>query len=472
MSAMTLQVILELVDRLTGPARAAAQSLGTFADAAQKIGAGAPKPEGWVQQQQEIDKATSKVEDYKSGISGATGLINDAAKAMAGFVIAHQGLELARSTILAGAQATHAQVSAETSGATPGEIKAADDAAKAISARFPTLTQTSIKDSITRIRAISGDTEDAIKAENILAPLKVIQHAEMPGGEEGFENLMRGLEIWGAAKDEKTLGHAVDIIAKSINVAKGTIRPEDYNEFFKYLGSAYARNLDPAFLAGAAMTVIGELRGSSAGFALRALEGVFFQDKIAGKVARRVDELGLIADEDKVHRSKSGTIEYLDPGALVDPELALHNPYLWLGKYLKPALDKAGDSPLERTELLSGLFVNSNAFQAADILMNQGWRIDRDTDLLSKAPGREAADKWLKEDLGTAWDALLAQFANTQQSAASPMTPALTAVATAVRQGITAWNEGASGNDWLNTEWIGAAAGGLMRGGLGLMGGV
>jgi hypothetical protein len=469
MPNMSLEVVLKLVDQLTGPTRGAATALNEFAEAAEKIGGGAPKPDGWVEQQQEIGKAKDKVEDYKQSISGATSLIDDATKAIIGFTLAHKGLELARSTILAGAEAVHAQVSAETSGATPEDIKATDEAAGRLSARYPTLTETSIKDSITRIRAISGNTEEAIKAEEILAPLKIIQHAEMPGGEEGFENLMRGLEVWGAAKDEKTLGRAVDIIAKSINVAKGTIRPEDYNEFFKYLGSAYARNLDPAFVAGAAMTVIGELRGSSAGVALRALEGVFFQDKIAGKVARRVDELGLIADETKVHRSKSGTIEYLDPGALVDPELALHNPYQWLGKYLKPALDKAGASELERTELLSGLFVNSQAFQAADILMNQGWRVERDTELTQNAPGREAADTWLTKDLGTAWEALWAQWENTKKDAAAPLAPAETAAVTAAREGLTGWNEGTKGNDWLNTEVIGAMAAAAVRGGLALM---
>ena len=66
------------------------------------------------------------------------------------------------------------------------------------------------------------------------------------------------------------------LLTAGVVVNKGSIRPEDYYEYYKYLGSPYARNFDDEFQKGPMNAVINELGGSTAGTAQATLEGELF----------------------------------------------------------------------------------------------------------------------------------------------------------------------------------------------------
>jgi hypothetical protein len=282
----------------------------------------------------------------------------------------------------------------------------------------------------------------------------------MPGASEGFEQTLRGLEIGGYTKDAASLHRATDLIARTMNFNKGVIRPEDYNEFFKYLGSGFARHLDPEFLAGAATTIIQELRGSSAGVGLRAFENAVFTDRIQGKAATFLEQMDLIADESKVIRGKGGKIKSLLPGALVDPAGAMSNPFNWLTQHVGTAMDKMNLSDTQRMEIEMGMFQNSGAAQIADIFLSQPGRVRRDTELSKGAEGLDLAfQEWLDKDPATALKVLQAQGGNWLRSAGWPLMSGLTGDMKVLAKGVTLETQNAPG--WLNTALgAGAAIGG------------
>ena len=347
-----------------------------------------------------LANAERQVGTYEREVAGVSGAWKEATTMLTAFIAAHTGLKTIEDTLKAGADAAHQQVSMQTSGMSPQTQTDVHAAAAKMTAQFPTHTQTEIEGMITRAAAIvPGGVEEAIGAMPDLLKLKTITDAEMPGASEGFEQILRGLEIGGFTKDKAKLHGAVDMIARTINFNKGSIRPEDYNEFFKYLGSGFARHLDPEFLAGAATTIIQELRGSSAGVGLRAFENAVFTDRMTGKAAKFFDQNGLIGDESKVIRNSKGEVKSLNPGALVDPELALFNPFLWLHKYVGSTMDKSHLNDLQRMEIEMGMFQNSGAAQIADIFLSQPERVARDTAGSKGAMGLdEAAKAWIERD--------------------------------------------------------------------------
>lgn len=452
-------------------AKFGAELRGVFAQTA-SAGAGlsvAP----WVRQQQGAQQATQEVKRYTDEVRGAHSAVGQLANQVLGLVAAHAGLKLAKDEFEAGAKGVHREVAMETSGMSPGEIRETQARARELTGQFPTQDRSEIEGLVTETRSIVGDMHEALELQPDLLRLKTIAEAEHGGKAEGFANIVKGLEIAGVTQDMGKFRGYLNDMAQAMNVFKHTIRPEDYFQFFKYAGSQISRNLDREYISGPAATIMQELRGSTAGFAHRAFVSEVFASRLSGKAAGQLDELGLVTDESKVERKKDGTIKWLKPGAIEGSDLAIHNPMRWVHEVLDAAMTKKGLDRRGRDEAVASIFENSNARQLVDILLNQKSRIDKDTALVRKAKGLEAADDWIKKDASTGVKSLGAQWENFKRQSAEPIMPLAVSALNKGASLLTGANHETERRPWLATGASAAAIAGAgwlswrgMQGGL------
>lgn len=413
------------------------------------------------EQTREVERATGKVKEHAQAVGGMATAWDQAAQMAVGFAGAASGATIIRRMVGAGAAATHTDIGMATAGMTAEETAQLHAEASRLTGRYRQFSQTEIEDLLTRARAQTGSTEHAIMAAPALLEAKTVVEQEIPGGGQGFESVLRGLEIVGALKDEPTFRKRVDQITRAIEVNKGSIRAEDYSEFFQYVGSQYGPKLDDEFLKGPATTLINELRGSEAGVAIRAFENEVYRSTMYGKTAKRFEKLGLLPDKSKIHYGKGGDIKYLDPGALKNWQLALQNPDRWLNEVVMPALVKGVPNQEERDALFSGLWQTPTASQAANLLVNQRWRTQRDTALINAAPGLPAYQTW-QGSPQAASSGLFAQTENFLRSGGLPLMPDATKAMNVAAGVVNLETKATEKAPWINT----LLGGGLAAGGL------
>jgi hypothetical protein len=455
MANMTVEVLLKLVDQLKGPVKDDVSALEQLGAAAEKIGGGAPKPDGWVQQQDEIKKATDEVENYKGSVGGVSGVINNATQAILGFVAAHAGLELARNTITAAADATHLHVGMKVAGMSPDEIAEVEAKSAEWSKKYPMLSQTEIEGIILDTRSIVGTTKEALDVAPKELGYMVADRMVHPGEPGSAAAVLKAAEIMGLTLDEKKLNEFFDKAAQGVNVFKGTLRGEDIREFALRSGSQYASKMDLDYFFGAALTAMQEMGGDTAGFSQRMTEQELFGAHLSGREVKALDELGLIDDSKVTRRDKQGRPIEIDPGGIKGTELALANLYAWVQTYLKPAM--ANLSSTEAAEKVATIFANRGSNLVA-IYNQQQARIDKDVTLRQGAMGAESADVWVKEDPEAGKQALGAQFVNWLRSAGEPFMAGSKADMEGLRRTITAEVEATHGHEWINALIAGATA--------------
>ncbi|MGD0564559.1 MAG: hypothetical protein ABSA66_15890 [Roseiarcus sp.] len=487
MSNMTVKVLLKLVDQLTAPARAAVKELSGLKDVAapspgawidqgkaianasqaaldyklasgEAIGfASTIKPEGWVKQQEEIDKATGKVEDYKSGISGATGLINNATQAILGFVAAHAGLELASKAISAGADAAHLHVGMEVAGMSPAEIAETEAKSAEWSKKYPMLSQTEIEGIILDTRSIVGTTKEALDVAPKELGYMIADRMAHPGEPGSAGAVLKAAEVMGITQDEAKLGKFFDMAAQAVSVFARTLRGEDIREFALRSGSQYASKMDLDYFFGPALTAAQEMGGDTAGFSQRMTLQELFGAHLSGREVKALDDLGLIDSSKVTRRDKEGHPTEIDPGGIRGTDLALTNLYQWVQTVLKPAMSKL--SPTEAAEKVATIFANRGS-NLVSIYSQQQARIEKDVVLRKGAMGADAADVWVAKDPEAAGQALGGQIWNWLRSAGTPFMPGLRGDAEALRRTTTAEVEATRGHDWVNALLAGATAAG------------
>lgn len=401
-----------------------------------------------------IDKATGRVKEHEEGLKQATKATKDHAAAVqtvggtweqiqqmgAASIGATTGLGLVRKTIEAGAERQHAEVAMGTAGMTDAERNEFKAEALRDTARYPTHSQTEIEVMLTRVRAQTGSAEHALMAIGPLLEAKTVIQAEAPAAAEGFDQVTVGLEVAGAMRDEATLRKYLDLMTRAMEVNKGTIRPEDYKEYFQQLRSQYAQKLDPEFLKGPASVLMNEMGGSSAGTAQNSFENEVYRSTMYGRTAERFEKLGLLPDKSKIHRAK-GHIKYLDPGALKDWQLAESNPDRWLNEVVWPAIQAGVKGADEQQALFNSLWQTPTSSGFANMLVNQRWRTQRDTALINAAPGLAAFQTWLQQDTGTAFQGALTQGGNILAGGGMPFMPSLLGDAKGAIGALSWWNQ-------------------------------
>jgi len=353
---------------------------------------------------------------------------------------------LIHETVRATAEQAHEAVRMNVSGMSEAEIAEAEKLSGELSQRYKSLSQTTIMHSLRNMRAIVGTYEEAAKILDPVLKLRVAaqgahpEHAEELG--EDFDKLVKGMEIKGVTMDPEKFRSYLQGMAKAINVFGDTLRPTDYYEMFKY-GRQSTQNLSEKFMLETAPTLAQELGGSSAGKAMSSFYQAIVGGRIKEQSVKEMEKLGLI-NEDKVVRTKTGSIKGLLPGGVKGADLAASDPYAWVNERLLPALTKHGiTKPDEIQAVLATIFQQGTAAQMAAIFATQQARIEKDWNLVHGAKGLDAADTFQSKDPFIAWAGVTEQFKNLLAIAGGPLAPAAAGGMHAIADAIVALEKAA-----------------------------
>lgn len=412
---------------------------------------------------EQVEKATGKVKEHERAVKSVGAAWEDTAAIGVSFLAAASGASLVAKTFGAGAAAKHVETAMETGTASPEDIKDMQAASLDLTGKFPTQSRQKIEEMMASGRSIVGDTKELIEAMPDLLALKSLWNRERPGSaDEGFEqHILRSMELANAIKDPKRRHDMAERLAATAAVAKGSIRPEDYSEYYQYLGSTFSKALDPEFQKGPLMMGLNELHGSTAAVDQRAFYRELLFGRAGVKFLDRWEKWGLVGDKSKVHHKK-GHVSSMDPGWVADPELLVSNPYLWSQKHLVPILkDK---NPVEQAEIIGAIFPDPGAQTVAGLWTSQQYRADRDTGFVDdfiRKHGLDAYKVWQQKDPGTAAASAGAQGDNILRSGGSTLMPGATTALNALTTALNAEQALTDKAPELNTGIIaGIAAGG------------
>jgi phosphotransferase system IIB component len=187
-----------------------------------------------------------------------------------------------------------------------------------------------------------------------------------------------------------------------------------------------------------------ELGGMSAGRAMSSFYQAIVGGRIKEQSVKEMEKLGLI-NEDKVVRTKTGSIKGLLPGGVKGWELAAHDPYAWTNEVLLPALKAHGITSKEEIQAVIGtMFQQATAAQMVGIFATQQARIEKDWRLVEGSKGLEAADIYQGKDPFIAMQGVTEQFKNLLAIAGGPMAEPAAKGLNAIAGGIVALEEAAT----------------------------
>lgn len=359
--------------------------------------------------------------------------LGNGVKAAAGAVAAYEGSRavhaIAAHTIKAGAERGHEETRMSASGMSDHEIKEAVDLSAAISKKFPSVSQVQMMHMARNVRSMVGSYEEATHVLEPLARLRVVALGAHPDKaaelNEDFDKLAKGMEIKGVTQDLPKFNHYIDGMAKALNVFGDTLRPTDYYEMFKY-GRAATNALSDHFMLSTAPTLAQELGGSSAGKALSSFHTQFVGGKMSNKAVEAMNEYGLL-DMDKVIKTTTGNVKGVRPGGVKGAEYLQpghEDPYQWVNKILLPALAKKGvTDPGKIQEVIAGMASQTTTAQMLSIFATQQSRIEKDAHLVAGADGKDASDKFQKNDPKVIRHSIDAQVDNLLGTTAAPLLP-------------------------------------------------
>jgi hypothetical protein len=350
--------------------------------------------------------------------------INTLAPVAAGYE-SMRGLQgLIHSTVKATAERAHEAVRMDVSGMPEAEIADAERLSAELSERYRALSQTTIMHSLRNMRAIVTSYEEAAKILDPVLKLRVAatgahpEHVEELA--EDFDKLIKSMETKGVTMDPEKFTSYLQGMAKAINVFGDTLRPTDYYEMFKY-GRQSTQALSEKFILETAPTLAQELGGSSTGKAMSSFYQAIVGGRIKEQSVKEMEKLGLI-NEDKVVRTRTGSIKGLLPGGVKGWQLAASDPYAWVNEVLLPALKSHGiTSPEEIQGRIATIFQQATAAQMVSIFATQQARIEKDWNLVHGAKGLEAADIFQSKDPFIAWSGVTEQFKNLLAIAGGPL---------------------------------------------------
>lgn len=368
-----------------------------------------------------------------------------------------------------GRELVHVQEQMTAAGVTAAENAEATAKSWQVAMRFG-LPMTKVLADIKELRLPFGSTEHAIDFIEPLEKMRVVLNSVSEGtgnkAKDAVYEMARAGELKGLQNPDDFVRY-FDGMTKAISASGGKIDPAGYMQATQY-GKIAAKGWSEEFYTQYLPSMMQELRPSGAGTALMSMYSSFLQGNSTEKSVRRMDDLGLIADQSKVHTNKQGIITGFDPGALADSATLQTNPFKWAQTTLKDLLEQklgrtyeAGDSKV--LELLSGLTGNRNSATALAALTLEGGRINKDAGLIRGAKGLDAADGLLQRDptaimnsFHAAWDNLLTSLGSPLVETAMKMMSGLTEAMNTMTAWAVANPEG--------VKLIGAALAGIAAG--------
>lgn len=230
-----------------------------------------------------------------------------------------------------------------------------------------------------------------------------------------FNNLVRGMEMRGAAQDHVRYQREVAEMYRAMVFTGGRFNPEEFLHYSQQ-ANPYTKGMSLRYLSRIAPSLIQEFGGDKAGTMQNTWMGT-----ILGKAKNKISteawmKLGLL-DPKGVVSNKVGPVGWR-PGAIKGTNLAMTDPLAWSEKVLIPALRAQGvdtTNQLSLAKALMPLFRDRNANRLANALIYDldRKRLHKDEALINRVPDVDKAQKdSLRRDPTKAWQAATASFTN------------------------------------------------------------
>jgi hypothetical protein len=201
--------------------------------------------------------------------------------------------------------------------------------------------------------------------------------------------MLRFIDMQGGLNDPERFNQIANAGYKAIRSSGGNIDWEQYRQFRAW-GASAAANLTDEALFGEFEPIIQELKGSTAGFALRTaynrLNGII---RLPNQAAHELVGMGAW-DSSKIVWNSMGGIKSFKGNPLVDSDLYAKDPIAWYEKHIIPAYDKMKLTQEERTRE-NALIFGSTGGNLFSIVERQNPAIHRSVDSWRKALGIDAS---------------------------------------------------------------------------------
>jgi hypothetical protein len=336
-----------------------------------------------------------------------------------------------------GSEVGHERARMHASGMSPAEIEEAQTRAFELSKQVRLVNVGEAMHTIRNIRSVVGDMHEALEVAGPIMKMRATVQATHPHAAvaEDFDQLIKGMEIKGVTQDMGKFNHYIEGMTKALNVFGDTLKPFQYYEMFKYGRQATSR-LSDDFMLSIAPTLAQELGGSSTGNALSGFNSTIVGGRMKNVAMQAFNELGLV-DMSKVIKTKTDSIKGIKPGGMKETGLAATNPYEWVQKVLRPAMEAKGMTPEQMNDMLPRLFGDRVVSQLVGILLNQQGRIEKDKRMVDGAKGTDALDNYLKNDPQAGLKALQESTNTLLSTLTSPLMPAASQGMSMLASGIT-----------------------------------
>ncbi len=392
---------------------------------------------------------------HTAAVNETTSAFSGMAEQIVAVAGAYETLKLAQEAWKKGAEAQHVDIGMEAQGLDAAAREMIHKRAAELSGVYKLFSQTEIEKLAADATPILGSATHALEFLPDLLKMKTILQARDPhgGGEESFNQLIKGFEVAGYAQDPEKLHHVMDLTMKAMNAFSHTLNAEKYGQFFQFAGPA-AKNLSDEFMKRALPTLLSESAGSTVGQQVQTLMNMAKGGHMMVSAAKAFYDIGMVTPGGEKRDSK-GKIIGVKPGGLEGLDLLGRDPARWLESVADHARNKGMDEKAIE-DLVYSLFPNRNLARLASKATGQSAQMDKDEKQVEAAPGLEAWATWMK-DSSTVWKANGEQFDNLLRGATESLQPFGAAVGTALGN-ILAFNNAHTNGAAKTTEVGGAIA--------------
>lgn len=234
--------------------------------------------------------------------------------------------------------------------------------------------------------------------------------------------MMRFVEMSGGLNSPARFNELADSGFKSIMSSGGNVDWSQYRQFMARGGVA-AQNLDGLALFAKLEPIIGEMKGSTAGFALRTaynrLNGII---KIPNQVAHELIAGG-VWDQSKVIFNSQGGVKAFKGNPLINSEMFSHDPITFYEKVMKPLYQNAGVTTPSQIARQNAMYFGSTGGAFFTLIDKQLATIHKSVDAFGKAQGIDAAVDTVKGTLGGKEVDLHAKWTNLLQRLGETVLP-------------------------------------------------
>lgn len=332
------------------------------------------------------------------------------------------GLGMIKAAVKPANEYVHQLELAKAAGMSQLEIAKATAAAWQTAGEVMTSNPTENLKAIRELRMVFGDTMEAIHFLPQMQRIQAVLDATLHGtGGIGAKDVAfaaaKALELRGASMSPQTFQEQADYMTKAVIASGGKVTPQMMLQMQKYAGiggTSYSND----FLYGIAPTLVQELGGSQTGNSLTSMYRAIVGGRIDKKALSVWQSMGLLQSVKGI-TGESAMIQAKNAG------LFQENPFLYM-QFLQGELVKRGiTDPKAQQQVIERLFSNRVAGRMANIMMTQGPRLKKDSDLIKGAGDSGAYYDLIKSDPTTVYAARDAQWESLKTALGATIVPVI-----------------------------------------------